>query len=197
MLYTRHLNWEHIMTGPRRAAIGVVNTMIVTVVATSLLSARGAAQSPITPMTPSPAHEALTFFEGSWTIEERPAEHQLVETCAWLPAGRRHMVCRSTWRLPSGPREGWSIFSFRTADSTYLYYGVRAGGGVEPMRGSRLGDGWEFVSDVGEGPARQRARVTINRLETQRFRLVAESAVGDGPWTVEGTEHYVPAPRRP
>lgn len=172
---------------------------LVRVLAASLVigaSAQLLAQAPTTPMTPSPAHEALAFFEGSWTIEERPAEQGLVETCAWLPAGRRHMVCRSTWRVASGAREGWSIFSYRAADDTYLYYGVRAGGAVEPMLGRRLADGWEFLSDNGAGPTRQRARVTITRLAPQRFRLVASTAVGDGPWTVADTEHYVPARQR-
>jgi hypothetical protein len=79
------------------------------------------AQSPATPMTPSAPHEELAFFEGSWTTEERPAEQGFVETCAWLNAGRRHMICRSTWRVASGPREGVSIFSYRNADATYLY----------------------------------------------------------------------------
>ena len=46
------------------------------------------AQAPVTPLTPSPPHEALTFFEDSWTIAEQAAERQMVETCAWLnPAG--------------------------------------------------------------------------------------------------------------
>jgi hypothetical protein len=153
------------------------------------------AQAPASPMTPSSAHEALTFFEGSWTIEERPEAEGLVETCAWLPAGRRHMVCRSTWRSASGAREGWSIFSYRAADSTYLYHGFRGGGAVEPMLGRRLADGWEFLSETGTGESRQRVRVTITRLESQRFRLVASTAVGDGPWVIADTEHYVPARR--
>lgn len=156
-----------------------------------------AGQMPVTPLTPSPAHEELGFFEGAWTIEERPAEQELLETCAWQNAGRRHMVCRSNWRVGSGMREGVSIFSFRAVDSTYLYHGFRAGGAVETLHGRRLADGWEFGSEEGVGPTRQRIRVTITRLGARRFRLVAESAVGDGPWTVEDTEHYVPAPRRP
>lgn len=154
------------------------------------------AQAPVTPMTPSTAHEALVFFEGSWTIEERPEAEGFVETCAWLPAGRRHMVCRSTWRGENGVREGWSIFSYRAADSTYLYYGLRAGGAVEPMLGRRLADGWEFVSETGAGESRQRVRVAITRLEPQRFRLVASTAVGEGPWVVADTEHYIPARRK-
>jgi hypothetical protein len=102
------------------------------------------------------------------------------------------MVCRSTWRVASGPREGVSIFSYRNADATYLYYGLRAGGAVVMHRGRRLPDGWEFFSDEGTGATGVRSRVTITRLAEKRFRLVAELAEGDGPWKVEATEHYRP-----
>ena len=173
-------------------AVACVVSLLLTL---SPVAATG--QMPVTPLTPSPAHEELGFFEGAWTIEERPAEQELLETCAWQNAGRRHMVCRSNWRVGSGMREGVSIFSFRAMDSTYLYHGFRAGGTVEALRGRRLADGWEFGSEEGVGPTRQRIRVTITRLGARRFRLIAESAVGAGPWTVEDTEHYVPAPRRP
>lgn len=148
-------------------------------------------------LTPYALHEALTFLKGSWTTEERPASQGFVETCAWLPTGRRHMVCRSTWTGASGAREGWSIFSYQAADSTYLYYGLRAGGNVEPMRGRRLADGWEFVSEVGAGPTRRGVRVTITQLALQRFRLVASTSLGDGPWTIVDIEDYIPASRLP
>lgn len=106
------------------------------------------------------------------------------------------MICRSAWRGAAGPREGMSIFSYRTADSTYLYYGLRPSGLAEAMQGRRLPDGWEFYSEEGTGSARQRVRVTITKLETRRFRLIAESAMGDGPWREEGIEHYRPLTSR-
>ena len=123
-----------------------------------------AAQTSATPMTPSAAHEALTFFEGVWTIEEQPAEQQFVETCAWLTAGRRHMVCRSTWRVTTGPREGVSMFSYRGEDSTYLYYGLRAGGAVEALEGRQVPDGFQFWTPLGSGPDQERTRVIMTRV---------------------------------
>ena len=153
------------------------------------ISSAGAQTSPLTPSEP---HEALTFFEGSWTTEERPAESRFVETCKFLNAGRRHMICHSRWHVPSGQREGISIFSYNEADSTYLYYGLRPGGLVEQLRGRRLKDGWVFESAAGKGDPPVRSRVTISTVAPGRFKLVAESATGDGPWQVEGTEHYRP-----
>lgn len=185
------------MNQPHRPRRGQLHRLAARVVVCAVFGAPVAAQPAATPMTPSPPHEALSFFEGSWTIEERPAPQEFVEACAWLPAGRRHMVCRSTWLAASGAREGWSIFSYRAADSTYLYHGLRAGGAVEPMQGRQLPDGWEFLSEAGVGAERQRMRVVITQLAAQRFRLVASAATGDGPWEVVGTEHYVPAVPRP
>jgi hypothetical protein len=151
-------------------------------------------QAPTTPMTPSAPHEALSFFEGSWTVAERPAEQQLVEICSWLNAGRRHMVCRATWQAATGPREGVSIFSYRAADSTYLYYGIRPSGAVEALEGRGIEDGFQFTGESGSGPERVRTRVTVTRTGPRGFRFLAESSRGDGPWEVAGTEHYVPAP---
>ncbi len=167
-------------------------------VMTSFAIALTDAGAQATPMTPSPPHEALSFFEGSWTTEESPPERNFVETCAFMNAGRRHMICRSTWETTTGPREGMSIFSYDAADSTYLYYGLRADGLVEPMRGHHSGDGkgWVFIAEKGEGAARLRERVNITTLGGGRFRLVAESATGDGAWKVDGTFHYRPAGER-
>lgn len=155
------------------------------------------AQAAPTPMTPSEPHEALSFYEGSWTVQERPAEEQFNETCAWLNAGRRHMVCRSRWRAATGPREGMSLFSYRATDSTYLYHGLRAGGAVEALEGRLIPGGFQFWTPRAQGTAGERIRVTMTRVGPQRFDFVAESSVDGGPWKAEGTEHYVPAPRAP
>ncbi len=105
------------------------------------------------------------------------------------------MICRSTWQTATGPREGMSIFSYNAVDSTYLYYGLRAGGLVEPMRGRILPNdgGWEFIAEKGTGKDRVRERVTITRIGPRRFRLVAESATGDGAWKTDGTQTYLPS----
>ena len=177
----------------KHASVGTMNFAMMMVSAICIGSSVALGQS--TPMTPSPPHEALAFFEGRWTTDESPPESGFVESCSFMNAGRRHMICRSTWTTSTGPRESMSIFSYSAADSTYLYYGLRAGGSVEPMRGqlSPDGKGWVFTSEKGSGATRQRERVTITSLGGERFRLVAESATGDGPWKTEATQHYRPA----
>jgi hypothetical protein len=102
------------------------------------------------------------------------------------------MVCRSRWRAGDGTwREGVSIFSYRTADSTYLYHGFRSGGAVETLTGRATADGWRFGAESGSGDARQRVRVTITRLADGNFHLVEATAEGDGAFVSGDTTRYV------
>lgn len=157
-----------------------------------LLSAASPAQAPVTPMTPSEAHEQLAFFIGRWTIVEMPPEHDFAEVCDWLGSGRRHIVCHSSWQTTSGPREGLSIFSYRQSDATYVYQGFRPGGGVQTLHGrvAADGSGFEFWGEEGAGVDRTRTRVYITTLEDGRFRFVARTASGDSEEWSEEIVHY-------
>ena len=147
------------------------------------LAATGAfAQAP-SPATPSPMHEKLAFFEGEWSVAGMEAQ-QFREVCRWLPEGRRHMTCRSSWRTESGPREGLSIFSY--AQETYLYHGFRTGGAVVTQRGHPTPDGWRFESDDGG----KRSRVTITATP-EGMRFVAETAEPGGAWKASPEVRYI------
>ena len=156
------------------------------------------AQRPPSPETPSSPHERLTFFEGTWTTDDSPPERRSRETCAWMEGGRRHMICRTRWLTPAGTwREGMSMFSWDPSDSLYRYYGLRTSGMVEQHRGRATENGWEFFSEKGTGPARTRTRVVITRLKPGEFRLVEQTATGDGPWQLAAEVRYLPAPKDP
>ena len=130
---------------------------------------------------PAP-EERLRFFEGTWTTADATPELGFRETCAWLPEGRRHMVCRSRWNTPSGPREGMSVFSFDRASGQFVYNGFRSSGAWVLQRGEEQGGRWRFGSEEGQGEARVRTRVTMEADGDQGFVFVAESSTGDGPW---------------
>lgn len=151
---------------------------------------------PAPPSTVSAAHEPLSFFEGLWTVEEVPAARELRERCEWMEGGRRHMICRSRSRSAAGDwREGLSMFSYRDADSSYVYYGLRPGGGTQQLVG-KLTIGaktWEFAGEEGTGASRVRTRVRINRLPAGRFRFIEQTATTDAPFTTADTIHYRPA----
>jgi hypothetical protein len=162
-------------------------------VSLSLAAACGYAlsQPSSSPTTPSEPHEALAFFEGTWTTSDSKPEDDFKEICAWLAEGRRHMVCRSRWKSEVGRREGLSIFSYDPSFNEYRYHGFRAGGAVVTHKGQRLPQGWLFTSDRGSGDDRIQSRVTIERTAKDRFSFLSESAKGEKSWSVGAKFEYV------
>jgi hypothetical protein len=192
------------MPTPDRHARRAVRLLAAMTLPVALLCAapRAAAQSPAPPApppsTPTPGHERLAFFDGWWTVDGLPREREFREHCTWMEGGRRHIVCRSRSRSASGERrEGYSLFSYRPSDSTYLYHGFRPSGAVETMTGKATRDGWEFETASGAGAARQRMRVTIARLVSGGFHLIDATATGDGAFVPGDTVRYVRLPAAP
>lgn len=144
------------------------------------------------PASPSPAHERLTFFEGDWTVAGMP---DFRETCAWLPEGRRHMVCRARSMSATGPREGWSIFSYNAGDSAYTYHGFRAGGSVIVYQGHEDAGVWRYIGEHGSGTAHTRTRITITPQPDRGFVFVQETSIANGPWKASEEVRYVRAGR--
>jgi hypothetical protein len=149
------------------------------------------------PETPLPPYERMTAFEGTWTMEPgaafqsgatTPAANE--ENCAFMPGGRRHMVCR-TWseRTPGGPRsERMYILSYRDRDSVYVAHHAFAGGATLTYHGRIEGDRWVMnLQPTPFWPANERLR-TIITLVPDGMRYVEEHSVDGGPWKV--TEDY-------
>lgn len=146
------------------------------------------APKPVTAQAPAsaPPHQALQFFAGSWTTAESKPEEEFRETCAWLAAGGRHMVCRAQWKDGKAQREGISIFSYDASSGEYVYNGFRPGGSIVTLRGALTSDGWLFT----DGPKAAKVRVTITRSIEGNFTLVSESRSADASWQVDGTVLY-------
>jgi hypothetical protein len=166
-----------------------VRSSLVAAALTALVPSSTVGQAPA-PAVPSAPHERLAFFEGTWTLADAPPEQNFRETCAWLADGRRHMVCRSRWMTPTGPREGLSVFSYSPATGDYLYNGFRAGGAVVTHRGTPKGDGWQFTSEQGEGVDRTMTRVTITPVEGGDMQFIEESARGGSAWELRAKLRY-------
>jgi hypothetical protein len=142
------------------------------------------------PLDPSPPHERLGMFEGTWTTADSTSEDGFREHCAWLSEGRRHMVCKSRWNTPSGPREGLSVFSYDNATGDYVYNGFRAGGSHVIQRGSQQGGRWHFHSERGNGADRLRSRITIEPTDSG-FTFLSETSKGDEPFRAGARVEYV------
>jgi hypothetical protein len=158
----------------------------------ALLAAFGStsnAQTPDSPLKRSEPHEALAFFEGTWTSPEEagtePAKREWQETCAWLDGGRRHIVCTPRWQLASGAFNGLAVYSYDEKSGEYLSYAFKPFGRVTTQRGQRIPRGFRFLSERGTGEERVRERYTLEEGAGGRISTVLETAKGDGPWVID------------
>lgn len=138
-------------------------------------------------------YQALSFFEGNWTIAGLPQGTRFDESCAWLSNVRRHLVCRSRTESANGVQEGLGVFSYRATDGTYLYRSFDPNGDVNTFEGRMVGDTWQFNGTLGTGTQARRTRLTITPGGERSFLLAEESATGNGPWQRQPTVRYVPS----
>lgn len=151
--------------------------------------------SPPSAPAPIPAdpYQALSFFEGNWTIAGLPAGTRFDEACTWLAAVKRHLVCRSRTESASGVQEGLGVFSYRAADGRYVYRSFEPTGEVSELEGRLLGDAWQFTGTSGTGPTQRRTRLTITPGGERSYRLAEETATGNAPFQARPEVLYVPS----
>lgn len=171
------------------ALIAVLLAATLTPAAAQLQPPRGLPDS----SAPGDPYQALSFFEGNWTISGLPAGTRFDESCTWLSGMRRHLVCRSRTESASGVREGLGVFSYRAADGTYVYRSYDPNGEVDVLEGRPVGDGWQFSSTSGSGAAQRRTRITITPAGERSFTFAEETSVGGGSWQARPSVRYVPS----
>ncbi|MES2992315.1 MAG: hypothetical protein V4844_12930 [Pseudomonadota bacterium] len=136
----------------------------------------------------SEPHEALVFFEGTWSASGRSGWR---EVCTWLPEGRRHIVCKPRWETAKGTAEGLTVFSFDELKGVYHSHVFQANGKFSVENGRPVPGGFQFESESGAGAERVRERLTLQDAADGRVSAVAESAKGDGPWVFERKTDYL------
>lgn len=142
------------------------------------------------PSARSEPHEALAFYEGTWTIPDKKHKRYR-ETCSWLAKGRRHIVCRARNETANGPVESLGVYSYDKTAGEYLYHGFGSRGGVSTERGQRIPNGFHFTSERGTGADRVRTRFTIVEAAQGRVNTVSETAKADGPWVLDERLEYL------
>jgi hypothetical protein len=186
---------------PTRLLLAAVAFSATALASAQLLPPRGGTPPPGAAVSVDP-HEQLRFFEGRWEIAGLPAGRQFEETCDWLSAERRHLVCQARTTTTTGAatatgvENSMSVLSYRPSDAVYLYHGFTSDGAVHTMQGRRTGDAWQFSGEDGSGATRRRTRMTIIPGGERSFVLQQETAIGNGPWQREPDVRYVPAPKR-
>jgi len=132
------------------------------------------------PSTPRPGHERLAVLEGTWAKKDLPTGETFRDTCAWLPEGRRHMICRQRGESLRGATEQMAIFSYRGADSTYLLTVFLANGQVWRYEGRPDADRWVFDLVPSRPDSPRLRQVLIPAGDSIRF--LEEVSENGGPW---------------
>lgn len=149
-----------------------------------------AAELPVASKSSDP-YEALSFYEGTWTLLDKKHEGY-AETCSWLAGGgRRHVVCRSSVKAAEENRESLGVYSYDEAKSEFVYHGFNKPGSVYIERGHRIPKGFVYTSQQGTGADRVRTRFTIVEGEHGRVSTVNETSKADGPWVVDEKLEYL------
>ena len=153
--------------------------------AAGLASVSGCANSQTvgstSPSQPSEPHEALAFYEGTWTYLDGKPEEGFQEKCSWLAEGRRHMVCRARWKAADGPPGDTRRLQLRSSDRRVAVSRVcskrncRQGAGPAPSEGLALHD------RRGAGAERVRTRESLEETVEGRVTAIHETAKGEGP----------------
>lgn len=137
------------------------------------------------PQSPRPV-ERLSVFEGTWTREGPTPGDTLRETCAWLAGGRRHLVCDTEARRPTGPARMLRIHSYQ--NGSYVVYVAMGDGPAWTYTGGPESDGrWVLNLQSNRSDNPQRLRIVITPA-ADRIRFVEESSTNGGPWRT--TEDY-------
>ena len=180
----------------RRVERGILCALLLGAILSSSTAAQDSRPRRPDPATPSPAHERMKIFEGTWVPEPNPVRRGATlsttphEICAWLTGGRRHMVCQTTYTRDGEtvPRASMYILSYREADSIYIAHHAFAAGDNLVYHGSPEGDRWVLnLQPSPLLPANTRLREIIT-VVPEGLRYVEEKSVDGGPWTI--TEDY-------
>jgi hypothetical protein len=157
------------------------------------LALAAAAPASAEPPRPSPEHERLGFFVGSWKgegiLKDNPfmpgGKFSSSETCEWFE-GRFAVVCRGSGQGPMGPSKSLGIMSWDPEGKVYLYYAIDN----SPMamstvpRGTVAGEVWTYLDESKMGGQTFRSRYVLTRLGPDAYAFRWEMLGPDGQWAL-------------
>jgi hypothetical protein len=155
------------------------------------------APPPPSALQPAPDFERLRFFEGTWVADDQPAQVNYLQTCAWLPESRRHMVCTARFQRSGQQFQTMAVYTFDTFGKEYVLHQFGESGGSNVLRGNLVGEAWHFSHEYMQGKMKVRLRARFEPTADGGLRRVDESAADDGPWSrsSEFVARRAPAPK--
>jgi hypothetical protein len=142
--------------------------------------------------TPTPEHEALEAWVGSWTGtgEIKPGilgpggEMRWNEECTWFENSRFYVVCESEGSNPMGPVTSLGIIGYDPAKKVYTHYSIDTNGWSAYAEGTHSGDTWTFTSDEVMGGATYHTRATMTMPTPEAVQFNWEVSKDGKTWTL-------------
>jgi hypothetical protein len=164
------------------------------VVGVSLLlvaAAFAAADEPLMPQ-PTPEHEALAVWTGTWSGqgEMKPGpfgpggKMTWTEECTWFEGSRFNVVCKSDGTSPAGPMKGLAIIGYSPGKQVYTHYGVDNTGWSGYSEGTREGDSWTFRSSEEMGGTTYHTRFEMTWIGPKNMTFKWEMSEDGTSWVV-------------
>jgi len=140
---------------------------------------------------PTPEHQRLGYFVGTWTTEGEMKPGPMgpggkmtsKDRCEWFE-GRFAVVCHATGTTPMGPAKSIGILSYSSEEKVYTYYGIDNSGMVmtAAARGKVQDDTWTYTDEGMMGGQKYQSRVTIKPLSPTAYTFSMEMQGPDGKW---------------
>jgi hypothetical protein len=151
-----------------------------------------AVAQPAQAQKPTPEHQRLRYFVGTWTTEGEMKAGPMgpggkvtsTDRCEWFE-GRFAVVCHSTGKTPMGPSKSIGILAYSAEEKVYTYYGVDNSNMVMTSvpRGSVQDGTWTYTDESVMGGQKMKTRVTIKELSPSAYTFNMEMQGPDGKWT--------------
>ncbi len=162
-------------------------TLVLTLASALLVMA----QAPAAPK-PTPEHQRLGYFIGTWTFEGEAKASPFgpagkftgTERDEWFPGGF-FVVSHSDSKDPSGKtRKGLTIMGYNPGEKVYTYYGIESGMGVAyGSKGTVQGDTWTWNEEEKVGGKPMKIRVIVKEVPPTAYTFTIETSSDGKTWT--------------
>ena len=168
-----------------------MNTRLAVALISALLMfpAIGQAQAP----TPTPGHQALGIWIGTWQIEaeakQNPlfpeGEYHATMTAEWFQGGF-HVLCNYDWTGAMGTYSELNILGYDPGTETYYNYAIDGFGGGTMFRGTMRDDVWTYAADLDVEGQSVTFRWTVRHVSPGVITWTSELSVDGGSWILAG-----------
>jgi len=157
----------------------------------------GSAEDPAAMPEPTPEHEALGAWVGTWSGsgELKPGPFgpggsmSWTEECSWFGDARFNVVCKSKGTGPMGPMKGLGIMGYDTEKKVYKHFGIDTYGWMGGGEGTHSGDTWTFGSTETMDGKTYDTRFSMKWVSPTRMTFSWDISEDGKTWTtlMEGT----------